>query len=52
MAEWNADCRPMSLVDWGLNGHNEIRPNSVVPEDDPDVRPSCIIATGEDIGEE
>ena len=51
MASWNADCRPMVLTDWGLT-HNEIRPNSVIPEDDPDVRPSCIVATGEDIGEE
>ena len=51
MAAWTHDCRPMALVDWGLH-HNEIRPNPVIEEDTTEVRPSCIIATGEDIGEE
>ncbi len=51
MAEYTHDVRPIALVPWGEN-HNEIRPNSVIPEDNPDVRPTCIIATGEEVGEE
>jgi hypothetical protein len=51
MASWTHDCRPMALTEWGLY-HNEVRPAPVVPETKPDVRPSCINKTGDDVGEE
>jgi hypothetical protein len=54
MASWSHDVRPMALVDWGLH-HNEIGTNAVIPEDEgvrPEIRPSCILATGTEVGEE
>lgn len=51
MATWTHDVRPISLIDWGLH-HQEVRPNAVIPEATNEVRPSCIIPTGDDIGEE
>lgn len=54
MAKWKHDTRHIALVKWGLN-HNEVRPNPVIPEDEgvrPEIRPSCILATGTEVGEE
>ena len=51
MASWTHDVRPMALVEWGLH-HNEISNNAVIPEDTKEVRPSCILATGTEVGEE
>ncbi len=55
MAEWNRDMRPMALVDWGLNSRNEYRPTPVIPQDGserPEIRPSCLLPDGADVGEE
>jgi len=54
MSSWIHDVRPVSLVDWGLH-HNTIVLQSVNPEPDgtqPEIRPSCLLKTGDEIGEE
>ncbi len=51
MATWTKDVRPMVLTDQGRAYHNEGRPTPVIPETRPDVRPSCLNKTGDEIGE-
>jgi hypothetical protein len=54
MARWTHDVRNITLTDWGIN-HSEVRPTPVIPQDGnerPEIRPTCILATGTDVGKE
>lgn len=49
---WSHDVRPMALVPWGRDYHNEIRKQAVIEEDSNEIRPSCILEDGAEVGTE
>ncbi|MCP3683493.1 MAG: hypothetical protein GY861_12470 [bacterium] len=53
MAAWIRDVRPMALVSWGRDYHNEIaNSQAMIQEDENEIRNSCILADGTNVGED
>jgi hypothetical protein len=53
MAAWIHDVRPAALVDWGREYHNEIaNSQAMIQEPENEIRPSCILRDGTNVGED
>jgi len=53
MSAWTHDLRPMALVDRGETHHNEFaNSQAMIQEDENEIRPSCILADGTNVGED